>query len=408
MAAVETEAFVTLATNDAYSIGCLTLGRSLRRVRTTRKLVVMVTSGVSPAMRNQLHQVFDVVESVNLLDSQDPINLQLLGRPDLNVTFTKLHCWCLTQFNKCVFLDADTLVLQNVDELFDREELSAAPDAGWPDCFNSGVFVFRPSLETYQSLLDFAVSQGSFDGGDQGLLNSYFSDWATRDISKHLPFIYNVVSQAFYSYLPAFTKFKDSVKIVHFIGAVKPWNHTYNTVTRTVTPLPGTGHSKAFLQLWWTIFMEDIQATLDPQLLTLFGLMNQTDSGAVITGGMGTLQISSAAGGGASVELNDWERKLAWEKGQIDYLGRDSFANIQRKLDATIHAGAAEPVVQASQAPFPRVSPTAETNRTDAGSGKAVSTISISPSSKPQPSINVPQPKAVKTSIKLTSKAAPK
>lgn len=55
-------------------------------------------------------------------------------------------------------------VLQNVDELFDREELSAAPDAGWPDCFNSGVFVFRPSEETYDSLLKFAMSQGSFDG----------------------------------------------------------------------------------------------------------------------------------------------------------------------------------------------------------------------------------------------------
>lgn len=51
-----------------------------------------------------------------------------------------------------------------MDELFDREELSAAPDAGWPDCFNSGVFVFRPSEETYDSLLKFAMSKGSFDG----------------------------------------------------------------------------------------------------------------------------------------------------------------------------------------------------------------------------------------------------
>ena len=38
---------------------------------------------------------------------------------------------------RCVFLDADTLVLQNIDDLFSREELSAAPDVGWPDCFNS-------------------------------------------------------------------------------------------------------------------------------------------------------------------------------------------------------------------------------------------------------------------------------
>ncbi|XP_045200200.2 glycogenin-2-like isoform X2 [Mercenaria mercenaria] len=260
------EAFVTLATNDTYSLGCLVLGNSLRRVKTTRQLVVMVSVGVSNPMRSQLAQVFDVIQEVDVLDSNDPINLSLLGRPDLNVTFTKLHCWRLTQFDKAVFLDADTLVLQNVDELFDREELSAAPDAGWPDCFNSGVFVFKPSLETYQSLLEFATSQGSFDGGDQGLLNMYFKNWATEDISKHLPFIYNVVSQAFYSYLPAFTQFKDRVKIVHFIGAVKPWHHTFDTSTRTVQPLPGTGHSQEFLQVWWNIFMDMVQPNLDPSL----------------------------------------------------------------------------------------------------------------------------------------------
>lgn len=55
-------------------------------------------------------------------------------------------------------------VLQNVDELFNREELSAAPDAGWPDCFNSGVFVFKPSEETYNAILQYALDQGSFDG----------------------------------------------------------------------------------------------------------------------------------------------------------------------------------------------------------------------------------------------------
>lgn len=60
--------------------------------------------------RQQLLQTFDLVESVNVLDSRDSANLALLSRPDLGVTFTKLHCWRLTQFSKCVFLDADTLV----------------------------------------------------------------------------------------------------------------------------------------------------------------------------------------------------------------------------------------------------------------------------------------------------------
>lgn len=51
-----------------------------------------------------------------------------------------------------------------MDELFEREELSAAPDPGWPDCFNSGVFVFRPSKETHEKLLEFCSENGSFDG----------------------------------------------------------------------------------------------------------------------------------------------------------------------------------------------------------------------------------------------------
>lgn len=61
-------------------------------------------------------------------------------------------------------------VLQNIDDLFEREELSAAPDPGWPDCFNSGVFVYTPSLDTYRALLDFALLEGSFDGGDQVII----------------------------------------------------------------------------------------------------------------------------------------------------------------------------------------------------------------------------------------------
>jgi glycogenin glucosyltransferase len=238
-----------------------------------------------------------------------------LTRPDLGITFTKFNCWRLTQFKKGVFLDADTLVIQNIDELFDREELSAAPDAGWPDCFNSGVFVFKPSVETYKALLKFGLEKGSFDGGDQGLLNLFFSDWATKDITKRLPFIYNVVSQAFYSYLPAFKKFGKDVKVVHFIGSVKPWHHSYNTGTGQVELGQGEGHSAEFLQLWWNIFIENIH----PQFKT-----------GSHTGG--TVNLSDSQWYTREM-LNDTGRQFSWERGQIDYLGIDAFDNIKSQLE---------------------------------------------------------------------------
>lgn len=65
---------------------------------------------------------------------------------------------------RSIYCSSPLQVLSNVDELFDREELSAAPDPGWPDCFNSGVFVFRPSLETHGKLLQYCTEHGSFDG----------------------------------------------------------------------------------------------------------------------------------------------------------------------------------------------------------------------------------------------------
>ena len=43
-------------------------------------------------------------------------------------------------------------MVQNADELFDRPDFSAAADIGWPDTFNSGVFVYAPSLETYRKI----------------------------------------------------------------------------------------------------------------------------------------------------------------------------------------------------------------------------------------------------------------
>jgi len=62
------------------------------------------------ACRDQLLYAYDAVVHVDVLDSHDAANLKLLGRPELGPTFTKLQCWRLTQYTKCVFLDADTLV----------------------------------------------------------------------------------------------------------------------------------------------------------------------------------------------------------------------------------------------------------------------------------------------------------
>lgn len=344
---------MTLATTDSYCKGATVVARSLRRYGTTRRIVVMVTPNISEQSRLDLDNMFDEVIMVDLMDSEDRVHLSLLGRPDLGITFTKIHCWTLTQYSKCIFLDADTLVLSNVDELFEKDELSAAPDPGWPDCFNSGVFVFRPSLHTHTRLLDHALQHGSFDGGDQGLLNSFFRSWPVEDISKHLPFIYNLSASSLYSYLPAFHQFGHNAKIVHFLGSVKPWSSQ-------------SDHSSSdtmgqFVSLWWKEYLskptssapetqpsenQDKPQQIQEQEAKMTFREDLESSSSLLTHSPlpdsshpeskpNTQEAEEAeeVEEAEEAEAEQLERRRMWEAGQADYLGRDAFHNIQRMLD---------------------------------------------------------------------------
>ena len=248
------EAYVTLITNESYYHGAITLGISLSKTRTKRLKVVLVSPNVPNHLRSKLSCIWDQVIQVEVLDSHDLNNLSLIGRPELGVTFSKLHIWELVQFKKCVFLDADTLVLQNIDELFQRSELSAAPDTGWPDCFNSGVFVFTPSLETYDGLIELAKQVGSFDGADQGLLNTYWGNWANEH-EKRLSFTFNVGINTSYFYNAAILKFKHSIKVLHYLGTSKPWLLPFYSSADERSGLPQNVNTE-FYAKWWQYYNE--------------------------------------------------------------------------------------------------------------------------------------------------------
>uniref|UniRef100_A0A1I8BNT3 glycogenin glucosyltransferase n=1 Tax=Meloidogyne hapla TaxID=6305 RepID=A0A1I8BNT3_MELHA len=311
-------AWVTLATNDGYAVGALVLAHSLRNVGTCHKLHILYTSGV------------------NVLDSGDETNLALIGRPDLGITFTKLHCWRLTQYTKCVFLDADTFVVKNCDELFERPEFSAAPDIGWPDIFNSGVFVYVPSFETYNNLLQFAITHGSFDGGDQGLLNAYFSGWREWDADHRLPFTYNVTTGAIFAYAAAVKRFAPQIKIVHFLSKQKPWLVHYES-----------GEGLTFLSAYHQKHQEwrDIYSRMVHEHLPDSPKVSQIKRDSVSDG------ITPSSCELTTIAPKETSRLEAWEAGTPDYLGTifsyitmfyfifkgaDSFDNIKKAMEESL------------------------------------------------------------------------
>ena len=216
-------AYVTMLCNgDGYAPGVEVLGRSLANSGSKVPRIAMVTPDIKHATRERLRVQGWETRDVAPIDNPSPTQ-ELFARFD-NV-FTKLRVWELYDLDRVVLLDADTLVLQNVDDLFQRADFAAAPDFFLPDHFNSGVMVVTPSRDTFERMRTALVTHGSYDGGDQGFLNTFYPDWYGLPVEHRLPVGYNMAHFIF-QFLRGHTtlraKLERDTKIVHYM-VQKPW-----------------------------------------------------------------------------------------------------------------------------------------------------------------------------------------
>ncbi|AGT10491.1 glycosyltransferase [Paracoccus aminophilus] len=226
-------AFVTLATNADYALGAMALLRSLKRSGTSADLVVMFTD-LDAAAQSALAGLGARLVQVELLPTSDEFNESHAKRalhgaapftkgekPPFHTpldNFAKLRLWQL-DYARVVFIDADALVLQNIDRLFDYPEFSAAPNVyeSLADFhrLNSGVFTARPSDATFQAMLTRLDQPGQFwRRTDQSFLESYFPNW------HGLPVFDNMLQYVWLN-LPSLWKWTD-IRVLHF-QYEKPW-----------------------------------------------------------------------------------------------------------------------------------------------------------------------------------------
>lgn len=259
-------AVVTLLYDASYIPGALVLAVALRKILSqgysSIELAVLIDElKFSKYQIELLLELYDTLVPVQTVTSTLVDKLANdLGRPELASTFTKIALWNLP-YEKVLYLDSDTLpewesestILELFRLQFARNKILAVPDSGFPDIFNSGVFMLQPNKVDYENLVELVIqSQNgdtgvSFDGADQGLLNQYFNpqpNWvldvlsgpcgsgssstpldssrtseiilgakSTTDLVStnwiKLPFLYNVTPSAQYEYLPAYKYFSD-------------------------------------------------------------------------------------------------------------------------------------------------------------------------------------------------------
>lgn len=228
-------AFVTLVTNADYAMGATALARSIRMTGTEADIVVLYTGGVEPARLASLVELGCRLVATDLLPLSDGFNARharknvhsaapfTKGRkPDFHSpldNFCKLRLWQLTEYQRCIFIDADALVLKNIDRYFAYPEFSAAPNVyeSLADFhrLNSGVFVATPSLKTFEIMLARLDTPDAFwPRTDQTFLQNFFPEW------HGLPVTMNMLQYVWFN-MPALWDWP-SIGVLHY-QYEKPW-----------------------------------------------------------------------------------------------------------------------------------------------------------------------------------------
>jgi alpha-N-acetylglucosamine transferase len=219
-----TTAYVTtLCNGDGYLPGVEALGKSLDRAGAQHPKLVMVTPDVPRSARDRLAAAGWLLRDIEPIPNPHPETAPLYVR--FANTFAKLRAFELDEVRKLVFMDADTIALQNIDELFARPAFAAGPDFFLPDRFSSGLMVIEPNRALFTRMRDALRSSSGYDGGDQGFLNTFIPDWYAMPAAHRLPCGYNMHNFIF-QFLRGNPSLKaqleHEVKVIHY-AVQKPW-----------------------------------------------------------------------------------------------------------------------------------------------------------------------------------------
>jgi len=240
------QAYITLLSTENYLPGVRALHAALRRTATPYPFVVAVASHIP-------RQVDAVLEQAGMLVRRIPETTaipkhMIEGNGHWGRTFDKVHLFGLAEFSKLVYVDADMLVLANIDELFDKPTMSAVPagkliNSEWSR-INGGLLVIVPEqglpdaiFATLPQAMKEVAGMGVENIGDQDLINAYCPHWSQMK-ELELDQGYNVFQWYLDEHiekhgyrLPHHPQKSQggpglagkTVKVVHFIGPRKPW-----------------------------------------------------------------------------------------------------------------------------------------------------------------------------------------
>jgi ABC-type transport system involved in multi-copper enzyme maturation permease subunit len=146
------EAYITLVSEESqsettglsYVDAAIVLIHGLRSSGSTKEIVVLASEELSAESKERL-LLHPNVRLLIMKNIEPPLAPRVRR---MMYSFSKIWAWTLTEYSKLVYIDADHLILQNIDDLFSYPELSASPELiGPPPSFFSS-FLEKIGLST--------------------------------------------------------------------------------------------------------------------------------------------------------------------------------------------------------------------------------------------------------------------
>ncbi|CAL9133986.1 inositol phosphorylceramide glucuronosyltransferase 1-like [Musa acuminata AAA Group] len=228
------DAYVTLLYGDEFLLGVRVLGKSIRDTGSTKDMVVLVSDGVSEYAKKLLDADGWIVQHISLLANPNHVRPKRFWG-----VYTKLKIFNMTDYRKVVYLDADTIVVKSIEDLFKCGKFCA--NLKHSERLNSGVMVVEPSESTFRDMMSQVNSLYSYTGGDQGFLNSYYSDFPNAHVfepnlssdamnsrpvpeMQRLSTLYNA-DVGLYMLANKWMVKEEELRVIHYtLGPLKPWD----------------------------------------------------------------------------------------------------------------------------------------------------------------------------------------
>jgi len=260
-------AYVFYATNNIYAVAVMVAARALMRLEGRNDVdFVVLHHNVDRFILRRLREMGVFTKQVR------PVPFAKDGY--FVNSLTKLRVLQLTQYETAVFMDADSLPLKRLDDLFvsDWPGAIAAPTAYWfPDkAVTSALFAFRPSADLWARVSRHFASARARQLFDMDIINLEFAG----DV-KFLPGEYLCLNTEYGDQTrPTFfgdpDVSYDQVRVVHFSDLGKPWFYRPHVV-RDMRP---NAHPQFYLACedWWRLRDQVVSGgTLEDRML--FGLL---------------------------------------------------------------------------------------------------------------------------------------